>query len=212
MNTSAAALFFSILLGIGGEAVAQGSSSSTGQTATTEAGRKVILRSDGTWSYTDAQKTAGDSLAKGSLIIEAGLVFNSGDVKPVARADIVLLDASLASIATAAKIDIPITDKKNPLPAELAVPMQFGFSLKYDELPRFSGFRAKILEALRTHVAYSVTTDFSGKAQLDGILPGKYFLLGYSKAGDSVALWHWPIEIGHGQTKLTLDNKNASVY
>src|SRR5437764_14620029 len=58
------------------------------QTAVTRDGRTVILKNDGTWEYQQKVPNAivpTVSKQKGTLSIEAGLVFQSGDVKPVAR-------------------------------------------------------------------------------------------------------------------------------
>src|SRR5438552_1880647 len=72
----------------------------TTQTATTKEGRTVILKSDGTWEYekdnVPTSTTKTPSVRKdATLSFEAGLVYKSGDVKPVARTTFYLLDNEL---------------------------------------------------------------------------------------------------------------------
>src|SRR5437899_5978511 len=74
----------------------------TTQTATTEDGKSVVLSSDSTWKYASETREAETSSPDAStrpkgransvLSFETGLVFKSGDVKPVARATFYLLD------------------------------------------------------------------------------------------------------------------------
>ena len=74
------------------------------QTTTTKDGRTVILKSDGTWEYAkEPEEASATTVARpgrnnSTLSLEAGLVFKSGDVKPVARVTFYLLDDDRAKI------------------------------------------------------------------------------------------------------------------
>lgn len=77
-------LIVGLLLAIFCQALALAQSTTVEQVATTKDGRKVILKSDGTWRYVD--HPTGEKSATANLSFDTGVVFKSGDVKPIARA------------------------------------------------------------------------------------------------------------------------------
>jgi hypothetical protein len=190
----------------------------TTQPATTEDGRKVVLKSNGTWKYADDSKSgvaasakATPDVAQGTLALEVGLVFNSGDVKPVARTDFFLLDKSFPSIVMEAGV-VPI--EKYSVPShtpEEKVLFGFGMSLRTRVPDDLIEFGSKAKGAVKPHVLYTVTTDFGGKATFQHVRAGTYFLMGYTAAGGSFAIWNMPVTIKNGKMSIILDNKNAAM-
>ena len=182
------------------------------QTATTEAGRKVVLRSDGTWKYADVGSSVGTPTpvaGKGTLAIEAGLVFQSGDAKPVARTEFFLLDSSFTAVIVSSGIRLPrmmdSTNAEQNVLDNMAIALQVGS----DEWVQF---RATVLEVIRRHAAFSATTDFGGKAAFKNVKAGRYYLVGYTAVGRSSAVWNLPVLVKNVPTSVTLDNNNASVF
>lgn len=60
----------------------------------------------------------------------------------------------------------------------------------------------KAMQAIGKNVAYSVTTDAGGKAQLKDIKPDDYYLFGITKAGNGFAIWSAPVVIRAGENPL----------
>lgn len=60
----------------------------------------------------------------------------------------------------------------------------------------------KAMQAIGKNVAYSVTTDASGKARIADIKPDSYYLFAITKAGRGFAIWSAPIVIGAGENPL----------
>lgn len=152
------------------------------------------------------------------LSVEAALVFKSGDVKPVARTEFFLLNKSFDTILaesgfmssiSASSLPQRIKDnfsnmnKINPVKT-FAVAVNVSENIETLQLPL-----AKVINDTKSHIAYSTTTDFQGKAQFKDIKAGEYFLFGYTKVGESVAVWNLKTEVKSGQNTITLDQKNA---
>src|SRR5688500_7274557 len=144
----------------------------TTQTATTEDGRKVILKSNKTWAYAvgdsspDEKQEVTRSVSKANSIlsIETGLVFKSGDVKPLARTEFHILDDSLANILRNAGLKPPKSYGETG-EADRDYVSAFAFASKYSSDPTYQEFYPRAIEALKPHIVQSVTTDFSGKAR-----------------------------------------------
>lgn len=154
------------------------------------------------------------------LSVEAALVFKSGDVKPVARTEFFLLDKNFETIlqesgymALITTSTLPQTvkdsfskmDKINSVRTFAAV---IDNSEKIDvlQLPL-----AKAIATTQSHIAYRATTDFQGKAQFKEVKAGEYYLFGYTKVGESVAVWNVKTEVKEGQNSIVLDQNNGEI-
>ena len=140
--------------------------------------------------------------AKGSLSVEAGLIYKSGDVKPVARVEFYLLDDDLENILKEAGV------KDSTLSG---IPRVKNFAFLHS-LNRSYGVDRKIEgeDAIKQHIVAQMTTDFSGKGEFQNVKTGKYYLMGIGGTGKQVVLWNLPIDIKSGSQSITLDNKNAA--
>ena len=152
------------------------------------------------------------------LSVEAALVFKSGDVKPVARTEFFLLDKNFETVLQESGYMTLITtstlpqsvkdsfskmDKINSVRTFAAV-IDNSQSLDVLQLPL-----AKAITATQSHITYRATTDFQGKAQFKEVKAGTYYLFGYAKVGESVAVWNVKMEIKEGQNSIILDQNNA---
>ena len=214
-----------VLLGIGADLKAQAKRASDVPTteelsATTSDGRVVLLKSDGTWKYLEKGKTslandpaltkATNAKGSASLALEAALIFQSADVKPVARTEFVLLDASLTTILRDAGVEAPaqfVIESQTPDERLLSA---YSLSLKYG-FPEYVLFRSKATAALRSHTRGSVTTDFSGRATFQAVPVGTFYVVGYTTAGRSAAIWNLSVRVATGKNSVILDNKNTAL-
>ena len=192
------------------------------QTATTKDGRTVLLKSDGTWEYTDdpvAPSAASTSAAvvspaspaaqSGALSLEAALVFRSGDVKPMARTVFYLLDDDLAKILRAA--GLKTSQRYGTMQdTDQNLLFTFGSASKYPSLEDHAQFYATATEALKPDIKQSITTDFSGKAIFQNVQVGNYFLMGFGLTPRGFVLWNVAVEIKPGSSSITLDQNNAA--
>ena len=190
----------------------------TTQTAVTKDGRTVLLKSDGTWEYTSDPPNPVESKPKVStsarrnsnLSIEAGLVFRSGDIKPVARTTFYLLDAHPGNILKEAGVKPSDTGSGMDLEDPDKLAFSLGLAMRYAELPSERPFVSAAMEALKPHIIQTVTTDFGGKAQFSSVPAGSYYLFGVAQTPQGMALWNMKVDLNAGQNAVTLDQNNAA--
>lgn len=187
----------------------------TTQIATTDEGRKVILRSNLTWQYAakeDLPPTPKvETKVESTLSFDTGIVFRSGDVKPVARTKFYLLDNSLVQILYGMKDGEGQTATN---PRSIYVNYVFGIELG-STMESFLITYNNIVTLLNPHIIQSVTTDFGGKATFKQVPPGRYYVLGYTKVGSQVMgkgsiVWDVKVDLSPGNNSLTLDQNNAA--
>jgi len=154
------------------------------QTAMTPDGKKVLLKSDGTWKYAEGKEGV-------TLRIEAGLVYQNGKALPAARTPFALLDSD----PTPELMRLPrITEYKfNGL-------QQLAQTCKTDN-PEAQAIVRKLSR-------YTFTAGFDGKAELGSIQPGKYWLFGLATSTERCVMWLMEIDLTKDQS-LTLDQNNA---
>lgn len=157
-----------------------------------------------------------------TVSIEAALVFKSGDVKPVARTEFMLLDKNFETILQESDFTSELPEdlkgkisKISPLKAFALLANATEKAASYS-VPTSTGkdeFRLALMKAtaaVKPHTLYSTTTDFQGKAEFKEVKAGEYYLFGYSNAGATVVVWNLKTEVKSGQNKITLDQNNAT--
>jgi hypothetical protein len=197
------------------------------QTAVTKDGRTVILKSDGTWI------NAPSPNAKGTLSIEAGVVFQSRDVKPLARTGFVLIDADLEVILKAANLTpiallqtdwaelnrrlgirtpVPPALTQKPPPSSLVVSLKLAMSFAGNErCPDCKPFLDRAVAGMTPHIVGRVNTDFAGKATFDPIPEGTYFVVGVADLPRyQTLIWNVQVQLKPGSSVLLLDANNAT--
>jgi hypothetical protein len=135
------------------------------------------------------KSTPKSAPTQSTLSIEAALVYNSGDVKPLARVTFFLLDDEIVSILQQAKL--AEADRSDA---------------KFTALRLLAEGDRKAAEAIAPHVVKSVTTDFSGRARFPAVPPKTYYVFGISEAPS--AFWGFKVELAPGENSLIIDNKN----
>jgi hypothetical protein len=159
------------------------------------------------------------------LSVEAALVFKSGDVKPVARTEFLLLDKDFETILKESDFtsELPQNLKESLGKVSEISPLR-SFALIVQatqmkmDLPEQQKGKAvinasmiKTLIATKSHIVSQTTTDFQGKAEFKDVKPGEYYLFGYTNAGESIAVWNIKTQVKSGQNSIILDQKNADI-
>lgn len=179
----------------------------TTQKARTEDGREVILKSDGTWQYVSEQSTnvtsKNSTLNQNSVLsFDTGLVFKSGDVKPVARGTFYLLDESMESIMKQTGFQAP----KDKTFLDVLAIMYHGRRIQ-----TYNNAFNNAMNLIKPHVIATITTDFSGKAEFSSVPSGTYYLFGINQLFDNVVVWDLKVDLKSGRQSVTLDQNNAAV-
>jgi hypothetical protein len=160
-----------------------------------------------------AQKQIPPSIQKpepASLSIEAGLVFQSSDFKPVARTAFMLLDDDLATILIGAGIKLPKGMSDSGRGTEWEFVHSYGFAPELTALPEWDEFLKNAQAAIAPHIVKTATTDFDGKAEFDSLPQKTLYLVGTYKTPLSFAVWNLKIEkLNPGKNSIVLDQKNA---
>ncbi len=118
---------------------------------------------------------------RGTLSIEAKVSDRTGNTKPVKAEKFYLLDEDLETILRDADIkSVNGQTLKN----------SFGLSVLYPD--RYREINKKALSEINKHIKYDVTTDSSGKAQMNGIKPDSYYLFAITKNANGFAIWSSP--------------------
>lgn len=173
----------------------------TSQTAITKDGRTVILKSDGTWVYgADPAPTQSPVpvAATGTLTAQVAVVMQSGDVKPIARREFVVLKKSA--------VDIAKEQGLQPTGSNLAFTLSIELNVWSQQPEAMRRISAEILK----NVIMKAETDFGGKLEIKGLPLGSYYLFGFTSIGKSSILWDLPITIKPGANSITLDQHNAA--
>lgn len=185
----------------------------TTQNATTEDGRKALLKSDGTWQYMNNEVVLPKPsvIEKSSLKFETGLVLRSGDVKPISRKTFFLLDKSFASIMIDEDHTELIANKKLTSDEDVYALflMTFGESVESGGYGRAQNAFNSVMSAIKPHVIQTVTTDFSGKATLDKLPAGTYWLMGFTTINKDCIIWDIKANLSPGENSLILDQHNS---
>ena len=135
---------------------------------------------------------------KGTVVINARVAPRTGSPQ-AARAKFYLLDKDVEAILSEARVE-PI--EGNDLMSS------FGLATVFPD--RYGDFLRTAMRAVTAHSKYSGTTDGSGNASLQGIMPKEYYLFGITKVGRGFALWNAPVSVIAGQNNLSLSPQSVT--
>jgi hypothetical protein len=163
----------------------------------------------------DNAAASAPSKIQSTLSIEAGLVYKSGDVKPVARSEFYLLDDDAEKILTDAKIE-----KKGRLKnwKEMAFINSYAAAkLCVHRLTRCPALKDSwdlvrdADNALKAHIIKSATTGFDGKASFEAVPAGTYYVMGVYLRDESFVSWNVKVELKSESQQMILDQNNSSM-
>lgn len=148
--------------------------------------------------------------ATSTLSIEAGLIYESGDVKPVARTQFYLLDEDLRVILRPFHEDVPRVGSLSILMEDFRLTAS-DTSVKPEYREKAKTKYDAIKSAIDSHIMAITTTDFSGKATLESLAPGTRFIYGEFHVGRERVAWNVEVELKAGaNVSVILDNSNRS--
>lgn len=183
----------------------------TTQTAITENGRKALLKSDGTWQYgnNDVAVPQPTIIEKSTLSFDTGIVFRSGNTKPLARTTFYLLNNSLAKILLNDRLK---THEGKICETSRCVYAHFVFSNNLlGSNDSATEIYNMIATSIKPHLVDTVITDFGGKATFKAVPPGKYYIVGYSTISKNDLVWDSEVNLSPGNNSFTLDQNNTSI-
>ena len=130
---------------------------------------------------------------KGSLSLEAAIIYKMNGPQPVARVQFYLLDDDLKEILRGIAGDSAISK----------------FTLASLHPDTDATFYSQALQLIKLHTIQSATTDFSGKAEFQPVKPKVYYIMGVTETRGGVAIWNLRTEIKPGKNGVVLDQNNA---
>jgi len=159
-----------------------------------------------------------------TISVEAGLVFRSGDVKPVARTVFYILDDSVISIFSNAGLKPFSSRNEENTPGyneqiypQLVISAFAMIHTRIEDLTAdnaqvqgFRDFHSHAIMAIQPHIVQSGTTDFSGRVKFGSLKPGVYYLMGVYKTPNGEAVWNVRVDARDNETLVVLDQNNAS--
>lgn len=130
---------------------------------------------------------------KGTVHISASVTNRDGDKRPVRGTKFYLLDEDVESILSEADLE-PIAGQS----------LSVSFAMAMADQSSHGAFYRKAMAAIREHIKYAGTTDSEGKAQLGSVKPDSYYLFGFTKAGNSFAMWNSTVSVIGGENNINL--------
>lgn len=174
--------------------------------AKTKDGKTVVLYTDGTWVFENQDQESTEK-KQTVLSLTAAVITNRGSVLPVAASDFVIFDKDVAQIL----LDAGLTGHRVPglPPDDIYKPNSVLIRLNYALSLKDYNFLTTARNALAPHAKYKLTTDLFGKAALNDIKPGDYYISGGVDNALGIVIWNLPITIKEGENLVTLTNNNA---
>ena len=149
----------------------------------------------------------------GLLVVDAHVLYASGDAQPVAGEALYLLDADPIRLVLAKEGGgDPLREKlyrEHPnlwmLAGVLDARRRHGSPLGAEVLT----FMEQSRPLWETHIVQAVQTDSHGRAVFERLKPGAYWLMGRTATRVGVAFWNLHVSVKRGENKITLDQNNA---
>lgn len=129
--------------------------------------------------------------------IKAAIIYNLGGAQAVAREDFSLLNKDAVEIWKEKGL---VKDEKD-----------LWIQIAMDRLATMENKNRPYayVEALKSNVIKTVTTDFEGNATFENIPPGDYYIFAITETRGGQAVWNYKITVNPEIKTVLLDNKNA---
>ena len=136
---------------------------------------------------------------KGTVVLKASVLGTSGPARAASGARFYLLDKDLETVLSEARLT---AIEGNTLIGSL------GLSLVYPD--RYGDFQRAAMRAISLHSKKTGTTNSTGEANLSGIEPNQYYLVGITRVGRGFALWDQPVAVVAGQNVMNLSPQSVT--
>jgi hypothetical protein len=152
-------------------------------------------------------------LTHGVLLVNAHLSYPGGERTPAQGATLYLLNEDMMKLALVKEGQPnPLQEKifrENPRLRSLAGLMNARRREAYSLGPEVADFVEQSRPLWEPHVIQAGRTDDEGRATFKGLRPGDYWLMGRADTRGGVAFWNLFVQVGRGQTSITLERANA---
>lgn len=142
-----------------------------------------------------------------SIHLEAALVYQNGDVKPVARTEFLLLDDDLGKILNDAKCPMPYPLNLITQDAQLQQVITYGKALLRPE--GYTAYLPEAAKALQPHVLQVQKTGFDGKASFTTEAKTVY-LFAVTRTARGYVIWNHKLSVKSGENKVQLSQDEAA--
>ncbi len=170
----------------------------TTQKATTEEGKLVLLKSDGTWDYSNDINPNNSTVSSvisdknGVLRFKVAVITRSGIVKPVPRGEFRLLDEDIKVILASQATQVLKTGDRID-----------------KTIPYMKANTANNFELIKPHIIAKTTTDFEGNGEFSDLAPKTYYLYFFDKVADNIILWSFKVDVKSGNNSILIDQNDA---
>lgn len=150
--------------------------------------------------------------ALSKLVIEAGVVFESGAAQPVARNDFTLLDQDVIEILK--NVPMPGKFKKrrlSPIYIYMFTKKCLGLGLQCTVFDDAWTFNHAANAAIASHSVKQGITGFDGKLVIEDIPAGTYYIYGLYLREDDYVVWNLKTDINRPEQTVILDQRNAQI-
>ncbi|MDX6696202.1 MAG: hypothetical protein QOF02_3805 [Blastocatellia bacterium] len=171
---------------------------------------------------------------KGTLKIEAQIIYTSGGPQPAARDAFYLLDADLLDVELPKSESIKNAKSLEEAMTKFSPRQQLKFIIEVarankmmqeyarehrTEIPNLTPDKGETvllgIELLKRdkenapHFIQSVTTDFQGRASFDSLKAGDHWIMGVTETRAGFAFWNYKVTVKPGENKVLLSQENA---
>lgn len=162
-----------------------------------------------------------------NIEIEAAVIFQNGDVVPVARTNFYLIDTDLNKVLNTPEMKqiaiddaIKLNKRSNMTDATEYEIRSMNLQIELINIGGLSGLLARMqnssyenyskqaIEAVNKTFKFQTVSDFQGKAEFKDVPAGKYFLFAMFKIRGKFIAWQVPVEAGGETVKIILDSNN----
>ena len=137
---------------------------------------------------------------KSVLNLEVGVDYKYGGVQPVARREFYLLDSDLNELLGGTAGESP----KRLWELTSFVDGSWGQEAEKK--------RADLTEMIRTHATAKATTDLHGKLSFSPVVPGVYYILGWSttRTEYQLMIWNYRVDLKPGVQNVSLSSSDSA--
>ena len=142
---------------------------------------------------------------KGVVTLEVGLDYAYGGIQPVARQEFYLLNGNLNELLPAKMELRDLTAFVEAQQANKATTAQFWLEKNQQD-------REKLTNVIQAHTAAKGMTDLHGMITFAPIVPGPYYVLGWSttRKESEVIIWNYRVDVKAGEQKISLSSSDAA--
>jgi uncharacterized protein (DUF2249 family) len=138
---------------------------------------------------------------KGTMNVEAAIVYRTGGAQPIARTKFYLIKKDFSAWK----------QYKEKYGKKGSTDEMLMLDFLVSERSTQAGKEFPFLKELEQNTITTVTTDFQGKAVIKDLQPDTYRLFSFTQLRSGYALWDVEVKIASGENSILIDQNNATV-